>query len=101
MTPKDEPPWVKNVQIAIGEERRTTINSPRKNEVAGTKQKRCSVVNVSGDESKIRFCKGQYCIGTWNVRSMSQGKLDIVKQEMVRINIHILGISELKWLGMG
>ena len=71
MTPKDETPWVKNVQIAIGEEWRTTINSPRKNEVAGTKQKWCSVVNVSGDESKIRFCKGQYYIGTWNVRSMS------------------------------
>ena len=55
---------------------------------------------MSGDESKIQCCKEQYCIGTWNVRSMSQGKLDLVKQEMLRININILGISELKWMGM-
>ena len=53
-------------------------------------------MDVSGDESKIRGCKEQYCIGTWNVRSMNQRKLDVVKQEMVRINIDTLGISELK-----
>ena len=58
-------------------------------------------MDVSSDESKIRCCKEQYCIGTWNVRSMSQGKLDLVKQEMLRININILGISEPKWIGMG
>ena len=58
-------------------------------------------MNVSGDESKIRCCKEQYCIGTWNVRSRNQGKLDMIKQEMVRINFDILGISELKWTGMG
>ena len=58
-------------------------------------------MDVSSDESKIRFCKEQYCIGTWNARSVNQGKLDMVKQEMVRINIDILGISELKWMGMG
>ena len=57
-------------------------------------------MDVSSDESKIRCCKEQYCIGTWNVRSINQGKLDVVKQEMVRININILGISELKWTGM-
>ena len=51
---------------------------------------------LSGDESKTRCCKEQYCIGIWNVRPMNQGKLDVVKQEMVRINIDILGISELK-----
>ena len=101
MTPKDEPPWVKNVQIAIGEERRTTINSPRKNEVAGTKQKRCSVVNVTHDRSKVRCSKEQYSIGTWNVRSMNQGKVEVVKQEMARVNVDILGVSELKWTGMG
>ena len=56
---------------------------------------------MSGDESKIRYCKEQYCIGTWNVRSMNQGKLDMVKQEMVRVNIDILGISELKQMEMG
>ena len=52
-------------------------------------------------EVKVRCCKEQYCIGTWNVRSVNQGKLEVVKQEMARVNIHILGISELKWTGMG
>ena len=55
---------------------------------------------MSGDESKIQCCREQYCIGTWNVRSMNQGKLDMVKQEMIRINTDILGISELIWMGM-
>ena len=58
-------------------------------------------VDVSGDESKIRCRKEQYCIETWNVRSMNQDKLDVIKQEMARVNIDILGISELKWTGMG
>ena len=56
---------------------------------------------LSGDESKRQCCKEKYCIGTWNVRSMSQGKLDMVKQEMARLNTDISGISELKWMGMG
>ena len=54
-------------------------------------------MDVFGNESKIQCCREQYCIGTWNVRPMNQGKLDMVKQEMVRINFNILGISELKW----
>ena len=58
-------------------------------------------MNVTGDGSKVQCCKEQYCIGTWNVRSMNQGKLEVVKQEMARVNIDILGISELKWTGMG
>ena len=58
-------------------------------------------MDVTGDRSKIRCCKEQYCIGTWNVRSMNQGKLEVVKQEMARVNVYILGISELKWTGMG
>jgi len=58
-------------------------------------------VDVTGDGSKVQCCKEQYCIGTWNVRSMNQGKLEVVKQEMVRVNIGILGISELKWTEMG
>ena len=58
-------------------------------------------MDVSGGESKVRCCKEQYCIGTWNVRSMDQGKLDVVRQEMARLNTNILGISELKWMGMG
>ena len=57
-------------------------------------------MGVTGDGSKVRCCKEQYCIGTWNVRSMSQGKLEVVKKEMARVNVNILGISELKWTGM-
>ena len=58
-------------------------------------------MDVTGDRSKVRCCKEQYCIGTWNVRSMNQGKLEAVKQEMARVNIDIVGINELKWTGMG
>ena len=58
-------------------------------------------MDVTGDGSKDRCCKEQYCIGTWNVRSKNQGKLEVVKQEMARVNIDILAISELKWTGMG
>ena len=58
-------------------------------------------MDVTGDGSKVRCCKGQYCIGTWNVKSTNQGKLELIKQEMARVNIDILGISELKWTGMG
>ena len=61
-----------------------------------TKQKQHPVVDVTGDESKVRCCKG-----TWNVRPMNQGKLKVVKQEVARVNINILGISELKWNGVG
>ena len=57
--------------------------------------------DVTGDRSKVRCCKEQYYIGTWNVRSMNQGKLEVVKQEMARANIYILGISKLKWTGIG
>ena len=56
---------------------------------------------MSAGESKVQCCKDQYCIGTWKVRSMNQGRLEVVKQEMARVNIDILGISELKWTGMG
>ena len=56
---------------------------------------------MTGDRSKVQCCKEQYCIGTWNVRSMNQSKLEVVKQEMERVNVDILGISELKCTGMG
>ena len=59
------------------------------------------VMDVTGDGSKVQCCKEQYCIGTWNVRSMNQGKLEVVMHEMARVNIGILGINELKWTGMG
>ena len=71
------------------------------NELAGLKQKQPSVADASGGESKVQCCKEQYCIGTWNIRSMNQGTLDMIKQEITRLNINILGISELKWMGMG
>ena len=58
-------------------------------------------MDVTGDGSKVQYCKEQYRIGTWNVRSMNQGKLEVIKQEMARVNVDILGISNLKWTGMG
>ena len=64
-------------------------------------QKQYPVVDVTGDRSKVRCCKEQYCIRTWNVRSMNQGKLEVVKQKMARVNVNILGISKLKWTEMG
>ena len=73
----------------------------RKNEETKPKQKQHPVVDVTGNGSEVQCCKEQYCIGTWNVRSISQDKLEVVKQEMARVNIDILGISELKWTGMG
>ena len=65
------------------------------------KQKQHPGVDVTGDGSKVQCCKQKYCIRTWTVRSMNQGKLEMIKQEMARVNIDILGISELKWMGMG
>ena len=75
------------------------INNPRKNERMQPKQKQHPVVDVTdSDRSKVRCYKEQYCIGTWNVRSMNQGKLEVVKQDMARVNVDILGISELNGL---
>ena len=78
---------------ATGKEQR---NSSRRNEEAEPKWKQCPAVDVSGSESKVRCCKEQYCLGTWNVRFMNHGKLEVVKQEMARVNTDILEISELK-----
>ena len=64
-------------------------------------QKQRTVLDMTGGGSKVWCDKEQYCIGTWNVRSMNQGKLEVVKQEMARVNVDILGIRELKWTGMG
>ena len=83
-----------SVQYATGEEQKAITNSSRKNETDAPKQKWHSDVDVSGGES----LKEQYCIGTWNVRSISQGKLDLVKQEMSRLNTDIMENSELKWI---
>ena len=97
MTLKDElPRWV-GAQYATGGQWRT---NSRKNEETEPKQKQHSVVDVTGDGNKVQCCKEQYYIGTWNVRSMSQGKLEVVEKEMARVNIDILGINELKWTWM-
>ena len=90
---KDELPRSVGGQYAPGDQWR---NNSRKNEKTEPKQKQHPVVDVTGDGSKVWCCKEQYCVGTWNVRSMNQGKLEVVKQEMARVNIHILGISKLK-----
>ena len=97
-TLKDELPRSVGAQYATGDHWR---NNSREKEGMEPKQKQHPVVDVTGDRSKVRCCKEQYCIGTWNVRSMNQGKLEVVKQEMASVNIYILGISELKWTGMG
>ena len=65
------------------------------------KQNQYTAVDVTGDGCEVRCCKEKCCIGTWNVRSMNQGKLEVVKQEMARVNVDILEISEQKWTGMG
>ena len=80
---------------------RRVENNSRKNEETEQKQKQCPVVDMTGDGSNVWYCKEQYCIGIWNVRSVNQGKLEVGKQEMARVNVNILGISELKWTRMG
>ena len=101
MTAEDEHPRLEGVQYITGEKRREITNRSRKKEAAGPKGKPHSVVDGSGDESKIQCCKEQYCIGTWIIMSMNKDKLDMVKLEMARMNIDILGISEIKCMGMG
>ena len=97
-TLKDELPRPVGAQYATGDQWR---NNSRKNEETELKQKQHPFVDVTGDRSKVGCCKEQYCIGTLNVRSMNQGKLEVLKQEMAKVNIDILEISELKWTGMG
>ena len=97
-TLKDEPPRFVGAQYATGDQWR---NKSRNNDEMEPKQKQHPAVDVTGDGSKIQCCREQYYIGTWNVKSMNQGKLEVAKQEMARVNINILGISELKWTGMG
>ena len=85
-------------QYATGDQWR---NNSRKNEEMEPKQKQHPLLDVTCDGSKFWCCKEQYCIGTWNVRFRNQGKLEVVKQEMTRVNVNILAISELKWTWMG
>ena len=85
-TLKDELPRSVGAQYATGDQWR---NNSRKNEEMEPKQKQYPVVDVTGNGSKLQCCKEQYCIGTWNVRSMNQGKLEVDKQEMIRVNVNI------------
>ena len=97
-TLKEEFPRSVGAQYATGDQ---WGNNSRKNEGMEPKQKQHPVVDMTGHRSKFERCKEQHCVGTWNVRSMNQGKLEVVKQEMTRVNIGFLGISELRWTGMG
>ena len=91
--PKEELPRSLGAQYATGDQWR---NNSRKNEGMEPKQNQYPAVDVTGDRRNVQCYREQYCIGTWNVRSMNQGKLEVVKQEMARVNVNILGISELK-----
>ena len=95
---KEELPRLGGAQYVTGDQWR---NNSRKNEGMEPKQTQYPAVVVTGDRSKLQCCKEQYCIGNWNVRSMNQGKLELVKQEMARVTVDILRISKLKWTGMG
>ena len=95
---KQELPRPVGAQYATGDQWR---NNSSKNEGMEPKQKQYPAVDVTCDRSKVQCCKEQYCIGTLNVRSMNQGKLEVVKQEIARVSVDIVGISKLKWTGMG
>ena len=95
---KDEFPRSVGAQNATGDQWR---NNSRKSEGMEPKQKQHPVVDVTDDRSKVQCYKEQYCIGTWNIRSMNQDKLEVVKQEMAKVDINMLGISKLRWTGMG
>ena len=97
-TLKDELPRLVGAQYTTGDQWR---NNSRKNKETEPKQKQQPAVDVTGDGSTVQCCKEQYYIGTWNVRSINKGNLKVVKQEMARVEVDILGISELKWPGMG
>ena len=96
--PKEELPRSLGAQYATGDQWR---NNSRWNEGMEPKQKQHPVVDVTGDRSKVWCCTEQYWIWTWKIRSMNQGKLEMLKEEMTRVNVDILGISRLKWTGMG
>ena len=95
---KEELPRSVGAQYATGDQWR---NNSRKIEGMEPKQKQYPVVDVTGDRNKVQCFKEQYCIATWNVRSMNHGKLEVVRQEMARLNIDILGISKLRLAGIG
>ena len=95
---KGELPGSVGAQYATGDQWR---NNSRKNEGVKPKQKQYPAVDVTGDRSKVRFCKEQYLHRNLKCRSMNQGQLEVIKPAIARVNIDILGIRELKWTGMG
>ena len=97
-TLKDELPKTVSAQYATGDQWR---NNSRKNREMKPKEKYHPLVDMTGDRSEVQFCKEKYCIEAWNIRSVNQGKLDMVQQEIARVNVNILAISKLKWTGMG
>src|SRR5574337_1262887 len=97
-TLKEKLPRSVGAQYATGDQWR---NNSRKNKGMEPKQKQYPVVDVTDDRSKVRCCKEQYCTGTWNVRSVNQGKLEVVNRETARMNVNILRLSKLRWTGMG
>ena len=96
-TLKDKLPRLVGAQYATGDQWR---NNPRKNEEMEPKEHHHPAVDVIGNGSKVWCYEEQYCVGTWNVRSMSQGKLEVIGEKMARVNVDILGIKELRWTGM-
>ena len=98
--------WLSGEALQIAVNRREVKSKGKKerykhlNAEMEPKQKHHPFVDVTADGSKVRCYKEQYCIGTWNVRSVNQGKLEVVKQKMARVRIDILGISKLRWTGM-
>ena len=97
-TLKDELPRSVGAQYITRDQWR---NNSRKNEEMEPKQKQHPVVDMTGDGSKVQCCKEQYCIGCWNVKPINQGTLEVVEQEMTRMNTDTLGVNERKWTGMG
>ena len=100
MTPKDEPPDWKVFHMLLGNSRGQLLIASERMKWLSQSRNDSQLWDVSGGESKLQCCKEQYYIGTCNVRSMNQDKLEVVKQEMARVNINILEISEIKWTGM-
>ena len=100
VVPEDEPLRLEGTEKATGEQQSTSTSSHGYEDVAGSKPKGRPTTEVSRVEMKVRCCKQLHTVGTWNVRTMNQGKLDVVKAEMTRMKVNILGISEIKWTGM-
>ena len=97
-TLEDELPRLVGARYPTGDQWR---NNSRKKEEPEPKQKQHPYGDVTADRTKVQCCTGQYCTGTWNIKPMNQGKLEVIKQVMARVNVNILGISKLKWTGMG